>query len=425
MTETENGQSASAEAPGLATSRPDTTDALGDEEIALYDRQIRLWGVQAQEKIRSANILLITVKALANEVAKNLVLAGIGALTIIDHEPVTENDLDAQFFLEEAHRDEEIIKQGKSRAEVAAPQIQRMNPRVKLHVDTADVRSKQPDFYAQFDITIATELDFTTNTTINAACRLANRPFYAAGLHGFYGYVFADLISHEFVIEREKTNHPPKQQETATRSVVNVTTKKAKTPKKEGEEGDENTKGEKPIELVTKRETYSPLRLANTSPLPDEFTRLPRRRKQVTPLLSCLRALWEFEKLSGRRPTFARTDLELFTKLARESHQELQLDLSTLDSVFLRTFLQNLGSELSPVAAFLGGALAQDVINVLSAREQPLQNMLLFDGEKSIGPIYSLHPFFPPEMGMESLAAVPPVANPIPVHADSATTVIE
>lgn len=66
------------------------------------------------DRIRSANILLVTAKALANEVAKNLVLAGIGSLTIVDHEPVTEADLDAQFFLEEAHKDEEIIKQGKN-----------------------------------------------------------------------------------------------------------------------------------------------------------------------------------------------------------------------------------------------------------------------------------------------------------------------
>jgi ubiquitin-like 1-activating enzyme E1 A len=282
-----------------------------------------------------------------------------------------------------------------------------MNPRVKLHIDTSDVRSKLPEFFAQFDVTIATELDFATNTTINAACRIANRPFYAAGLHGFYGYVFADLISHDFVIEREKSNGPTQQQETLTRSIVSVTTKK------EREKGEKGNKG-KVIELVTKREIYSPLQLANTSPLPEEYTRLPRRRKQVTPLLSCLRALWGFEKISnGRRPSFAPQDLEVFTKLARESHQELKLDLATLDSSFLRKFLQNLGCELSPVAAFLGGALAQDVINVLSAREHPLQNMLLFDGEQSIGPIYPLHPFFPPEMDVGSLAAVPPVANPI------------
>ena len=121
----------------------------------------------------------------------------------------------------------------------------------------------------------------------------------------------------------------------------------------------------------------------------------------------------------GRRPTFSPVDLKQFTELSRDSHQELKLDLASLDSEFLRKFLQNLGAELSPVAAFLGGSLAQDVINVLSAREQPLQNMLLFDGEKSIGPIYPLHPFFPSDMGMASLAAVPPVGNPIPVNGDA------
>lgn len=65
-------------------------------------------------RLRSANILLVSVRALANEVAKNLVLAGIGSLTIIDHEPVTEADLDAQFFLEEAQKDENIIKEGRN-----------------------------------------------------------------------------------------------------------------------------------------------------------------------------------------------------------------------------------------------------------------------------------------------------------------------
>lgn len=70
--------------------------------------------IKESYRIRSANILLITIKALANEVAKNLVLAGIGSLTIIDHEPVTETDLDAQFFLEEAHKNEDLIKEGKN-----------------------------------------------------------------------------------------------------------------------------------------------------------------------------------------------------------------------------------------------------------------------------------------------------------------------
>jgi ubiquitin-like 1-activating enzyme E1 A len=78
------------------------TQGMSAAEIALYDRQIRLWGVQAQEKIRTANILIVSIKALANEVAKNLVLAGIGSLTLVDSETVTEDDLCSQFFISEA-----------------------------------------------------------------------------------------------------------------------------------------------------------------------------------------------------------------------------------------------------------------------------------------------------------------------------------
>ena len=44
-------------------------------------------------------MLVVTIKALANEICKNLVLAGIGAVTLLDHESVTEEDLGAQFLI--------------------------------------------------------------------------------------------------------------------------------------------------------------------------------------------------------------------------------------------------------------------------------------------------------------------------------------
>jgi len=147
---------------------------------------------------------------------------------------------------------------------------------------------------------------------------------------------------------------------------------------------------------VTKREIYSPIILANTSPMPPEHLANRRRKLQVSPLLTCLRALWEFEAISGNLPGHSHADIELFTTLATEKHKELQLPPETLRSDFLRSFLQNLGSELAPVTAFLGGQLAQDVINVLGQREQPIQNLLLFDGEESKGPVYAMHSVFPP-----------------------------
>ncbi|EEH16663.1 hypothetical protein PABG_06750 [Paracoccidioides brasiliensis Pb03] len=355
-----------------------TTDNTGSQitadEIALYDRQIRLWGVKAQEKLRTAKILLITLRSLGAEVAKNLVLVGIGSLTIIDNATVREEDVGAQFFLSEEH-----ISQ--NRAEAAAPQIRQMNPRVQVTVEAVNIRSKPPAFFASYDVTIATDLDYDTLCWINNSCRVANRRFYAAGIHGFYGYIFSDQLSHDFVIEREKSNVASSTIETPTRTILDVKTKK---------------ENDKVIEMITKREVYCPLMLSNTSSLPQEFTKVRRKRLQVTPLLTCLRALWEFQReMNGSLPT--RDDLETFLRLANDRHLELRLDISTLTAEFIRSFLDNLGSELSPVAAFLGGAAAQDVINVLGAREQPLQNLLLFDGERSVAPIYSLHPIFPEE----------------------------
>ena len=39
--------------------------------------------------------------------------------------------------------------------------------------------------------------------SINVACRMYGRKFYAADTHGMYGYIFADLMIHDFNIERE------------------------------------------------------------------------------------------------------------------------------------------------------------------------------------------------------------------------------
>ena len=240
---------------------------------------------------------------------------------------------------------------------------------------------KPPEYLLPFDMIITTDMNFDTFSIVNASCRILNKPFYAAGSHGLYGFIFADLISHNYVIEREKSNIPTVlKAESATRSVIAVSTKK--------EHG-------KLMEIVTKRELYSPLLLANTSPIPQTYLHSRRRKLQVSPLLSCLRALWEFQKISGSLPSRTHADLEMFTTLATQKHQELQLLPETLRSEFLRSFLQNLGSELAPVTAFLGGQLAQDVINVLGQREQPIQNFLLFDGEESKGPVYALHPIFP------------------------------
>ena len=225
---------------------------------------------------------------------------------------------------------------------------------------------------------------------------MANRPFYCAAIHGFYGYIFADLIIHEYVLERERSNKPTLfGPESTTRSVLSVMAKKEKTA-----EG-------KVIEIVAKRENYCPLLLANSASLPPSILTNRRRLRAVPPLLPCLRALFDFQSLYSRLPSHTGPDLATFTTLATTSSRSLQLPPETLKSDFLRSFIQGLGAEIVPTAAFVGGRLSEDVINVLGKREQPLQNFALFDGEGLEGRIYCLWSP-PPEMirGVEGLEGV-------------------
>jgi ubiquitin-like 1-activating enzyme E1 A len=103
-----NGGSMVENAPlmtnGASTETAFIAPGLSADDFALYDRQIRLWGAQAQERIRNAHILLVSLRALGTEISKNLTLAGISSLTIVDDEPVTEEDLGSCYFL----RDEDI-----------------------------------------------------------------------------------------------------------------------------------------------------------------------------------------------------------------------------------------------------------------------------------------------------------------------------
>lgn len=328
--------------------------------------------MKAQQKIQAANILLISMKALANEIAKNLVLAGIGSLTIIDDQLVTEADLGAQFFLSE----ENI---GQNRAEAAAVQVQKLNPRVRVFPDSGSIMTKGPSYFAAFDIVIATDLNPTILAFINTATRLHNRQFYAAGVHGLYGYIFCDLIEHDYVLKRDKGNVVTSiGPESRYRSVVDVKTQK---------------ESNKTVEMVTKRDSYSTWDLVSeTSLLPDEYAKSKRRLKAVTPALSCLRALWGFQTQHNREPGHNKPDLEWFTRSATHNHSLLSLPVETLRSDFLRSFLQNVNSEIAPVTAILGGQLAQDVINVLGQNQQPIQNMVIFDGNKMEANMYPLHP---------------------------------
>ncbi len=388
------------------------------DEIALYDRQIRLWGMSAQEKLRSAHVLLVTMRALGNEIAKDLVLAGIGALTIADHEDVIEEDLGAQFLLAPASMAGDRQQQegegegeaaaaaaaavvGTNRAAAASNQLRAMNPRVAVSVEQTDVSTKPPSFFAQFTLVVVTDRDPSALDRINTAARVVDRPFYAASTYGYYGFIFADLIEHEFVITRDRGNVAPVPgtKETRTRVVVDVKLLEEKGEDAADAGAPKSNSNAPTVEAVTKRELYSTWMLSSASPLPATIRNSPRRLRNVLPCLPCLRALWAFQELYEDTAKGAAHvpdprnggDLRQFVSLVNEKQKQLGVPEVKADTI--TDFFQGIAQrEISSVVTAVGGEAAQDIINTLGHSQQPIQNLAVFDGARMEFVVYALHP---------------------------------
>eukprot|EP00171_Calliarthron_tuberculosum_P011493 IDg11493t1 len=149
---------------------------LTGEEQALYDRQIRLWGAEAQRRLSSAKVLIAgaATSALAQEVAKNVVLAGVARVVLVN----SVGDNNARSFL------------GGTLDEVSQA-LREMNPLVEVtSADDAHGAVADSDVVCTFGTSIATDLPLAI------ACRQHNTPFlFRVVTAGPVGWLFLDLGS--------------------------------------------------------------------------------------------------------------------------------------------------------------------------------------------------------------------------------------
>lgn len=78
---------------------------LSEEEAALLDRQLRLWGVEAQTRMLNSSVLVYGFGGIGTEVVKTLVLAGVGNVTVLDDTVTRHVHFGCNFFLREQEAD--------------------------------------------------------------------------------------------------------------------------------------------------------------------------------------------------------------------------------------------------------------------------------------------------------------------------------
>ncbi len=154
---------------------------LSDSELKRYDRQIMIFGVDGQLKLKKSNVLVVGVGGLGSPIALYLTAAGVGRIVLVDSEDVELSNLNRQIL----HWTEDV---GKPKVVSAVDKLRRLNPEVvvegiKARADEGLLRELIP----KVDLVLDGLDNWETRFLVNKICVEFNKPFIHAGIMGLYG----------------------------------------------------------------------------------------------------------------------------------------------------------------------------------------------------------------------------------------------
>eukprot|EP00929_Paragymnodinium_shiwhaense_P062973 TRINITY_DN31487_c0_g1_i1.p1 TRINITY_DN31487_c0_g1~~TRINITY_DN31487_c0_g1_i1.p1 ORF type:complete len:1224 (+),score=346.63 TRINITY_DN31487_c0_g1_i1:82-3753(+) len=162
-------------------------DTTGDAEFMnKFSRQNAAFGAEVTMKMTKMRALVIGCSGVAVECTKNLVLQGIGGVTLVDQKAIKIEDVGLNFFLTEADV-------GKPMASTVLPRFKELNP--LCDIKTAEALT--PDLVMQHSVLLVCEpMKLSELLRWNSFCRDAKpKPiaFLYAHTGGLFGSIFVDL----------------------------------------------------------------------------------------------------------------------------------------------------------------------------------------------------------------------------------------
>lgn len=162
----------------------------GEIDESLYSRQLYVLGAEAMKRMGQSNVLIVGLKGLGVEIAKNVALAGVKSLTLYDPEPTKVADLSAQFFLREGDL-------GKRRDEATLPRLAELNQYTPISILEGDVTDEA--VISKFQVVVLTETPLETQYKINTITHKHNIGFISTDTKGLFGNAFVDF-GEEFTV---------------------------------------------------------------------------------------------------------------------------------------------------------------------------------------------------------------------------------
>ena len=409
----------------------DATSSKKEEEIdeSLYSRQLYVMGHAAQRRMMESNVLLVGLKGLGVEIAKNIILAGVKSVTLYDPRATEIADLSSHFYLSKADV-------GKPRAECCLQQLAELNNYVRVSVHTGAL---DQDFLTSFRCVVMTDSTLQDQMKVNAICHANDIGYIQADTRGLFASIFCDF-GEDFTVYDKNGENPSSCMVTSIEAnVEDALVTVSDDARHNLETGDYVTfteikgltelNGCEPRRVTVKSpytftigstmgmNAYERGGLANQVKMPSKHTFKSLQESLVQPgefLMSdfgkfdrppllhlAFRALGEFG-FPLPRPGNAE-DAERFVQLAVEINKNakddhFKVDLPTGEDAektwkkVLRQFAMGSTGDLSPMAAAMGGIVGQEIMKACSGKFMPINQWFYFDAIECLPAEWPLAP---------------------------------
>lgn len=175
------------ESIGVDTTMTDGREktTLTSDEIRRYGRHLILpeVGMEGQEKLKAARVLLIGAGGLGSPAALYLAAAGVGTLGLAEFDVVDETNLQRQIL----YSADDV---GRPKIDAACERIGEINPHVSVEAHAVRFEvSNALDLVSAYDLVVDGSDNFSTRYLVNDACVLAGKPDVFGSIFRFEGQV--------------------------------------------------------------------------------------------------------------------------------------------------------------------------------------------------------------------------------------------
>lgn len=164
---------------------PMTAAQESPEFLERYSRHLRLpeVGLEGQRRLRAAKVALVGAGGLGSPVALYLAAAGVGTLTLIDHDQVERSNLQRQVLHGEADLGQPKVESARRRLQALAPHLCIRGHQVRL------VAANVESLLAGHDVVVDGSDNFSTRYLVNDACVRLGIPLVYGAVERFQGQV--------------------------------------------------------------------------------------------------------------------------------------------------------------------------------------------------------------------------------------------